>query len=679
MDLSPLMRFVVAAVLVLAGCSNEVPTRTASGSAGGASAGTEGRVCYPNGTCNNGLECIAGFCTGDLTDGGNGDGGSGAFGSDPAWECVESPCAVSFENLQPRRSKTAEVTIRSVGDAPLEITSITFESVSDKLRYSDQMIVALSRFGWELAPFDPNNPDVRTWVDSDGNATGEATAIVLEPETFITIGLTITPTATGETGCPNNGTGNCGTIVIRTNAPDNREIRIDVQVDSQSGRPSISPSTLDFAPAVAGVTQQRELLIINNGTAPLQIQAITGVNTPSTLSWTESNSRPLPLLIPQGLSANYNVSWTPASNAESLSGTSLLFETNAVTGGSVGVALTSSGTGEADIEVSEAGIDLGASAVGRLVSQSFEICNRGGATLTWAINSAGFSPPDVSSEMRIATGAEATAETLALGSQQSLSSQFCQTLFVQYTASSNRTVTGNYDIVSNDPQTGTIRFSVAAGYAVPLLTVGPTQLYFSGSDAGSTTQLSFVLANKGRADLEVTAINKSQDRDAEFTTDLALPATLAPGEARRVIVSYARAFSDSVSVDNGRLDLVTNDPRATGAGGTIFLFAYHEDGVLPPECSISLSPAEPYQVGDLLSLDASNTNLPIGGTFTTSPYLWSLVPPAGSAAAVANPNAAVTTLLLDAPGEYAIGLTASAIAGGQTTNCEQWRTFVVAP
>jgi hypothetical protein len=677
MNLSHLMRFVVAAVLVLGGCSDDVPTRTATGVR--AATGSAGAACYPNGTCDIGLDCIAGYCSSDESDAGNGDGSSGGTGSEPALECVENRCVITFENLQPRRSKTAEVTIRSIGGTPLQITSIQFVSGSDKLRFSDQMIVALSRFGWEQGPPDPFNPSVRTWVDTDGMPTSEATAIVLEPETFITIGLSITPSATGETGCPDDGTGNCGDIVIATNAPDNREIRIAIVVDSQSGRPSISPSTLDFAPAVAGVTQERELLITNNGAGPLQIQAITGVETPPTLSWTESNSRPLPLLIGQGLSATYNVTWTPASNAESLSGTSLLFESNAFSNGSVGVALTSSGTGEADIEVSETGLDLGASRVGTLVARSFDICNRGGAMLSWAINSAGFSPSDVSTEMRIATGADVAAETLALGGEQSLASQACQTLFVQYTASSNRTVTGNYDIVSNDPQTRTIRFAVAAGPAAPFLSVGPTQLYFSGSDAGSTTQLSFVLSNKGRADLQVTAINKSQDRDAEFTTDLALPATLAPGEARRVIVRYARAASDSASVDNGRLDLVTNDPRATGAGGTIFLFAYHEDGVLPPECSMTISPAEPYQVGDILSLDASNTILPVGGTFTAAPYLWSLVAPAGSAAAVANPFSAVTTLLLDAPGEHALGLTASATAGGQTTNCEQWRSFTVAP
>jgi hypothetical protein len=55
------------------------------------------------------------------------------------------------------------------------------------------------------------------------------------------------------------------------------------------------------------------------------------------------------------------------------------------------------------------------------------------------------------------------------------------------------------------------------------------------------------------------------------------------------------------------------------------------------------------------------------------------VAPAGSAAAIANPFSAVTTLLLDAPGVYALGLTASATAGGQTTNCEQWRSITVVP
>lgn len=596
-----------------------------------------------------------------------------------AFECVENPCAIKFENLQPRRSKTAEATIKSVGDAALEITSIRLEGGSDKLRFSDQMIVSLSQFGWVQAAAEPGATNPTSWVDRDGDPTGEATAIVLEPETFIVIGLSLTPTASGETGCPANGTGDCGTIIVQTTARENPEIRIPVVVDSQSGRPVIAPSTLDFAPAVAGVRQQRELTVTNSGTGPLTINSITGVSTPSTLSWVESTNRPLPLLIGQGLSATYNVVWTPASDGESLAGTSLLFETNAVTNGTVGIALTSSGTGEADIQVSSTSVDFGETTVGTLVAESFDICNRGGATLTWAINSAGFSPADVGAEMRIATGADAAAETLALGGEQTLASQACATLFVQYTASANRTVTGNYDIVSNDPQTGNIRLSVAAGPAAPYLAVSPTQLYFSGSNAGSTTQLSFVLSNSGRADLEVTAINKSQDRDSEFTTDLALPATIAPGEARRVIVTYARAVSDSASVDNGRLDLVTNDPRATAAGGTIFLFAYHEDGVLPPQCSMSLAPAAPYRVGDILSLDASNTILPVGGSFTAAPYLWSLVPPAGSSAAVANPFSAVTTLLFDVPGDYALGLTAAAIAGGQTTNCDEWRTITVVP
>jgi hypothetical protein len=63
MDLSHLMRLAVAAVLVLAGCSDEVPTRTASGErAAPPAAGGIGGACYPNGTCDIGLECVVGYC-----------------------------------------------------------------------------------------------------------------------------------------------------------------------------------------------------------------------------------------------------------------------------------------------------------------------------------------------------------------------------------------------------------------------------------------------------------------------------------------------------------------------------------------------------------------------------------------------------------------------------------------
>ena len=68
MNLSHLMRLLVAAVLVLGGCSDEVPTRTASGSGGGASAGSQGGACYPNGTCNGVLDCIDGRCEGASAD-----------------------------------------------------------------------------------------------------------------------------------------------------------------------------------------------------------------------------------------------------------------------------------------------------------------------------------------------------------------------------------------------------------------------------------------------------------------------------------------------------------------------------------------------------------------------------------------------------------------------------------
>ena len=63
MYLSPLMRIVVAAVLVLAGCGEAGPTRTSTGvRAVPPAAGAIGGACYPNGTCDIGLDCVVGLC-----------------------------------------------------------------------------------------------------------------------------------------------------------------------------------------------------------------------------------------------------------------------------------------------------------------------------------------------------------------------------------------------------------------------------------------------------------------------------------------------------------------------------------------------------------------------------------------------------------------------------------------
>jgi hypothetical protein len=50
-------------MLMLASCADPVIQRNPSSGQGGQSAaGSSGAECYPNGTCNTGLNCIAGFC-----------------------------------------------------------------------------------------------------------------------------------------------------------------------------------------------------------------------------------------------------------------------------------------------------------------------------------------------------------------------------------------------------------------------------------------------------------------------------------------------------------------------------------------------------------------------------------------------------------------------------------------
>ena len=57
------MGVLLSCIFTLAACGDPVVTRSRGGSdSGDAAAGSSGAECYPNGTCNAGLNCVAGFC-----------------------------------------------------------------------------------------------------------------------------------------------------------------------------------------------------------------------------------------------------------------------------------------------------------------------------------------------------------------------------------------------------------------------------------------------------------------------------------------------------------------------------------------------------------------------------------------------------------------------------------------
>jgi cysteine-rich repeat protein len=63
MSVSIRLGVLLSCLFTLAACGDPVVTRSRGGSDGGESApGSSGAACYPNGTCNAGLNCVAGFC-----------------------------------------------------------------------------------------------------------------------------------------------------------------------------------------------------------------------------------------------------------------------------------------------------------------------------------------------------------------------------------------------------------------------------------------------------------------------------------------------------------------------------------------------------------------------------------------------------------------------------------------
>ena len=98
MELSPLVRFAVAAVLVLSGCGDAAETGgQASAGSGDATWGTEGGACYPNGTCNAGLACTDGICMTPT----EGDEGGPCYPNDTCNEgfsCTDGRCQEAIED-----------------------------------------------------------------------------------------------------------------------------------------------------------------------------------------------------------------------------------------------------------------------------------------------------------------------------------------------------------------------------------------------------------------------------------------------------------------------------------------------------------------------------------------------------------------------------------------------------
>lgn len=581
------------------------------------------------------------------------------------FRCVSSPCEANFGQLVVNRpGQSAKVIVTNIGKGDLDIRAIRLEDTSSQIRFSSTTEIFIG----EETDFE--------WLPNDaGHAfTGDG-VITLAMDERLEIEVAFSPQG-DDHGCaqvPNSaGIIHCGDIVIVSNDvnADEATIRAPILLSVGDSRMEVSPTTIAFAPAqlLSGgsdswASQERSFTVSNLGTGNMTLQNIQSSTVELTVE--DASGASLPITIAGGLEREFVVTWRPTS-AEPLEA-QLTLNSNASSGASRVIFVSSDGGDEAGIEIEPCEFDFGEAPVGETTEILFDVTNTGTAPLTWNVTVSDVIPSDALGDFDIVT----PLDEPALGNQPSLPADQTRTLKLAYSPTEARNVTANLGVRGNFGSP--FGCPITAGEPVPLMDVVPTQLTWGGVEPGETETRSFFVYNVGRADLEVAGISKSGDLSNEWVVDaLSVDGfTVAPGGVHQVEVVYTRQAEDLPASDAATLTLTGNADSAQ-----VFLSANHGEIYLPPTCDIDVDPAPPYTVSGSITLDASGSELN-GGEWSANPFRWALVRPDGSTATLATTTGTTTSLTFDVAGTWAVTLIGTANVETERVSCELTQTFAV--
>lgn len=577
------------------------------------------------------------------------------------FRCVEqnAPCEVNFGRLDMNRpGQTAKVEVTNVGEGDLEIRSVRMEGASPLMRFSDTTTIDFfNQAGWT------------TDTSREFNTNGDP--IILPPNARLEIELQFDPDG-NDPLCPGGVAGTdaqCGSVIIESNDIDADEATViaPIRVTVGDSRMEITPSVISFSPAqlldAASGTyaeQQRSFLVKNLGTGNMTIISINPDN-PELVITDENGADPVATTIFGGGERTYNVTWEPTS--EEPLDARLTVVSDASAGGTRILIANSEGQEDAAIEVEPCDFFFGETAVGETAESLFDVTNVGSAPMTWSVTLSGVRPTSARGDFTILSGTDQNA----MGEQDNLDPDQTSTLKLVYTPTEVQSVTGGVSFRGNFGTSFECPF--AAGEAVAVAEVAPVTLFWSGIGEGESDVRTFVVSNIGRADLDVSSIDIGGERPDEYSVDALVAGgfSLAPGEARRIEVTYTRDVDDVPAQDDATL---TVNHNGTGGGiSQVFLTALHGEEFLAPSCDLSIEPPEPYDIGEVATLDASGSTLN-AGEWATNQFQWTLTRPDGSSASLSSAFGPSVTLEFDVAGTYSVALLATAIVGGESTQCE---------
>ncbi len=360
---------------------------------------------------------------------------------------------------------------------------------------------------------------------------------VVNPGQNIQIPITFSPPAPGS---------HTGTFFLHSDAPGSPH-QVALTGNGVSPQLALAPATLTFPPVIVG-EQSAPLSfdLDNGGTAPLNVLAptMTGPFTTTLVAGT----------VAAGASQTQTVTFVPTAPGPVVG--TLVIPSDAAGPSRV---LTLNATATAPIaEVTPASVSLGSVALGAFGESTLTLRNNGDAVLTvTGLSIAGGEAGEYTIQ-----GAPAVPFTVAPNATQ--------TFDVRFEPSTVGPRSALLTLTSNTYPAGVISVPVAGEGTGAVQSLSASAFDFGTVNLGATGHGTLTLANSGNQALTVSGLTFSGGAAAEFATTTSVPATVAPGEALKIGLTFQPTMGGARA---STLTIVSNDPiqpstevQVTGVG-----------------------------------------------------------------------------------------------------------------
>jgi hypothetical protein len=398
-----------------------------------------------------------------------------------------SPANVNFGSLTVGQKATKTLTISNSGTKALSISGISIAGTGFAMK----------------APALPLNL-----------AAGQSSSV----------SATFTATASGSAS---------GKIMISSNAPDSPMIvSLSAAATAQSSNLTVTPGSISFGDVKVGSESTQTVQLKNTGSTSISISSVTvsgsgitvsGLNTPATLA--------------AGASASVSAVFKPAS-AGNASGVLTINSNASVASDAVGWSGTGTSSATSSLAATPSTVAFGTVPTGATTTQTIQLANSGGASITVSgisVSGSGLTVSGASAPFTIAAGKTTNlTASLKLGSSGSASGA------IKFTSN------------ATDP-TLSVSWSATAQAAVVTLQPNPTALSFGNVNVGTSDTLQIAFKNTGNSDANISGISVTGTGFALAGSSAGT--TLTPGQYLTLNISYD---PKSVASNTGTLTVTSN-------------------------------------------------------------------------------------------------------------------------